>query len=308
MGCNDIDLSGCNSASLFLDSGAFSLGQAQKKRGVDSEKFNRSRTLRQYLDDYIEFIHANESHIDFYVNVDIIGSPKYSRRNYKYLRKAGLNPMPVFHTGDSLRNIELHINEGCTFIGLGGLVGRNNDDGHLTWLHSVFEFMRQYPKVKIHGFGITSWEHMHNFPWWSVDSTTWIRAAIYGEISIPRKVRGKYCFTVPPKRISVSHRANFSAGKQHIESLSKYEKDYVLEWLHYIKIPLGTMSEEYEEKQIKDLFGIVKVSKGVPDKIGILNDQATRAKANLIYWHNFIKAHDGRDYYRPKRKRKDLLT
>src|SRR5574337_698161 len=41
------------------------------------------------------------------------------------------------------------------------------------------------PKLKVHGFGLTSLPLMKRYPWFSVDSSTWVQWSANGMILIP---------------------------------------------------------------------------------------------------------------------------
>jgi hypothetical protein len=53
-----------------------------------------------------------------------------------------------------------------------------------TWLDRVFDkFLTNpdgTPKVKVHGFGLTTPDLLFRYPWYSVDSGTWWRVSRYG--------------------------------------------------------------------------------------------------------------------------------
>tara|TARA_R110001632_G_scaffold229939_3_gene366848 strand:- start:562 stop:1371 length:810 start_codon:yes stop_codon:yes gene_type:complete len=148
-----------NTDNFILDSGAFS-----------------AYTLNKVIDiqEYIDFIKNNE--IKQYANLDDIGNPKQTAKNYEIMLKAGLKPKPVFHTGESLEYLEPLLN--TDYIALGGMVKATNLE---EWLDKVFNFIyKRNPKIKIHGFGMTNLKLVQKYPWFSVDSTSWLAPVAFG--------------------------------------------------------------------------------------------------------------------------------
>ena len=161
--------------TFFLDSGAYSAW---------------SRGTQIDLDEYIAFIKANIEVIEVYACLDCIpGVPgknasnqerneaaELTWKNYLYMKSEGLDPLPVYHYGEDAEFLERMLAYGCPYIGIGGLVGIPSDKRRL-WLDRVFTRItddKGMPIVKTHGFGMTSVPLIFRYPWYSVDSTTWI--------------------------------------------------------------------------------------------------------------------------------------
>lgn len=239
--------------SHFLDSGAFTLwttsAQYAKENKTDRWAFYYTDEFWQYCDDYADFIKKYSYGIDLYANVDVIPNPKLTYRNQKYLEDCHeLTPVPVVHYTTDLKWLRRYIDEGYKIIGLGGLVGSTSEDSCKAWIDAAFEIVcntpDRLPKVKIHGFGVTTYTLMTRYPWWSVDSTTWTKIGAYGGIFIPHKRGGKFVFNVPPYLMKVSNDApDRKLQGKHVLTISPLEKKIVQEWLDFIGIPLGKYSK-----------------------------------------------------------------
>ncbi len=138
---------------LFLDSGAFTAWT----KGVDIP-----------IEEYCEFV--KEADCDFYSVLDVIGDDKATFENQKKMEELGTTPVPCFHYGDDWKYLE-HYCEKYDFISLGGMVGKSTKDLQ-PWLDKIF---RDYPNQKFHGFGMTREKLMERYPWYSVDSSSWIK-------------------------------------------------------------------------------------------------------------------------------------
>jgi len=150
--------------SIFLDSGAFSFMQ-QKKKGLTTLE------VKDYMDAYIAFIKENEEFIEVYACLDVIGDPVKSYENQQYMMSKGLNPIPVYHLIDrDVKWCARLINE-FDYVAIGGMagVGLSKRDA-INQLDGIFDIVcdtkDRLPRVKVHGFGMTSLDLMVRYPWY----------------------------------------------------------------------------------------------------------------------------------------------
>lgn len=255
----------------FLDSGAFSLRNKAMQGHLDMKTFYDSEMFWNYIDAYAKFIKKYKLAIHYYANLDVIGNPNLSWRNQQYLeQKHGLSPVPVIHFGDSMDWIKFYLDKGYNFIGLGGLVGSVHSRSS-KWLDKCFDLIcdtpDRMPKVRVHGFGVSSINWLLRYPWWSIDSTTWIRVAGLGQIYVPKKRNGSFDFRVRANVIPISDENPAKKnGGGHFESFTKAEKTLILDWLNYIGVPLGDAITT-----------------------GVRNNRVWRTKANLFFFENMVK-------------------
>lgn len=145
---------------LILDSGAFSA---------------MTRNINIDLDEYIEYIRINERYITTYANLDVIGNAQASNDNQEYMERAGLNPLPTFHYGSDYDHLVNMVRK-YDHIGLGGLVPiiheKNKVANHLSSCWRII--LDNNPKCKVHGWGLASQWALTKYPFYSVDSTTWL--------------------------------------------------------------------------------------------------------------------------------------
>lgn len=232
----------------FLDSGAYSAWS----RGASID-----------LDEYCAFIKANIEHITVYSNLDCIpgqkGKPPTAKEkeeaaarswdNFLYMRNEGLSPLPVYHVGESTSWLHKMLDYGCDYIGLGGLVG-TPAPVRRRWLDSVFSMITDQhgaPMVKTHGFGVTSMPLMFRYPWYSVDSTSWIRVAASGCIYLPHSENGSFQFNRTPSIISVSNRNALGQreSSKNYSNLHRYQQELVLKWLDMCGVSLADCQNDY---------------------------------------------------------------
>ena len=160
---------GDKTPTIFIDSGAFSAAT----QGVEIN-----------MNEYCDFLKQFESMLTLYANLDVIGDPVKTYENQKTMEAAGLKPLPVFHTGESLDWLKRYIAEGYDYIALGGMVGYARDRKSLiTWMSACFnEAAKSKHKINFHGFGMTNWDLMRAYPWKSVDSSSWCSGFRYGQV------------------------------------------------------------------------------------------------------------------------------
>lgn len=276
---------------LFLDSGSFSLQREAekhaKKEGGSVWDYYESPEFEKYLINYAEMVCIVGKGIYCYANVDVIGNPELTWKNQKRLEKLGASPIPIVHCGTDMKWLDRYLSK-YEFIALGGMVpflsfkygkGGGRKKKLVSWLDDAFNRIcggpNRKPRARVHGFGVTTWEMLINYPWFSVDSTSWVKFAAYGWLVFPKFVPGRkphFSFDRPPFVYGVTYRAGVRAHK-HIGSFSPNEKHNLTEWLKYINMPLGKNGE-----------------KGEVVEPGITNDADILALANMVYFQELIQS------------------
>jgi hypothetical protein len=107
-------------------------------------------------------------------------------KNYRRMKKEGIDAMPVVHNGEDRSWIDRYAEAGATWIGLASGSRAFPDYARRVWLRGAFARLSRYPGVRGHGFSETRLEIMSEFPWYSVDSATWLRCAVNGQAFAPR--------------------------------------------------------------------------------------------------------------------------
>lgn len=153
-------------APYFLDSGAFSA---------------LTRGLTIDIGRYCSYIEENINRINPYASLDVIGDWRGSARNYDLMRKRCLEPVPTFHQGSPITELERLIKE-VDYIALGGMVGSPRDKVKV-WLDSCWNVIRKHWPKKVHSFGNTSPRVLLRYPWYSADSSSAIITAGLGCIA-----------------------------------------------------------------------------------------------------------------------------
>lgn len=157
---------------VFLDSGAFS-----------AFSLGISVDIGQFCD----YCHENADFIDQVSVLDAIGDYKGTFHNQREMEKRGVMALPCYHYGEPY-DVGLHYADNYEYITLGGLVPISTQQ-MIMWLDEIFERVLTRPdgqmKCKVHGFGVTSLPVMLRYPWFSVDSSTWVQWGAFGSILLP---------------------------------------------------------------------------------------------------------------------------
>ncbi|MDN3056866.1 hypothetical protein PH213_20390 [Streptomyces sp. SRF1] len=153
-------------AQVFGDSGAHSA---------------RTLGITLTIQDYAQWCHQYDDRLTLYANLDVIGAPEATWRNQKELEARGLEPIPVFHTGEPWTYLKRYLDEGYTYIALGKLLGNPVPDV-LAWLDKVFKIANG--RAVFHGFGLTVDRALREFPFYSVDSSTWGSGFRFGLVKL----------------------------------------------------------------------------------------------------------------------------
>lgn len=163
---------------LFMDSGAFSAAVQGGSISVDE--------YGAFLLEILE----NESFVEVYSNLDVIGNHAATIANQERLEGLGLSPLPVFHFGGRFEDLEAYC-ERYPYVALGGMVPVSSTDLLLRWCDRCFLIAAKHGAV-FHGFGCTRWKILAALPWYSVDSTSWAQGYRYGSCPVFDERKGRF--------------------------------------------------------------------------------------------------------------------
>ena len=240
---------------VFLDSGAFSAFTKGVKVDIPA---------------YCDYIKRNEDIVEKVDGIlcasvlDGIGDPLLTYQNQFIMESLGVKPLPCFHYGEDERYLKHYI-ANYDYITIGGMVPISTPQ-LIHWLDRLWEEhlcdKSGRPRCRVHGFGLTSLPLMKRYPWFSVDSSTWVQWSANGMLLVPgvgqvnvssksssRKIEGQHLNTyTPPQRAAII---------KHIESLGfepdRLADEYVSRWAFnaWSFQHEGTLStlETFERKQ-----------------------------------------------------------
>lgn len=196
-----VDKIRADGVKVFLDSGAFSA-------------YTQNVTID--IGAFCDYCHRNADIIEVVSVLDAIGDCDGTWRNQRGMEERGVRPLPCFHYGEPTEVLEYYV-ANYEYITIGGMVPISTPQ-LLIWLDRIWE---EYltnpdgtPKLKVHGFGLTSLLLMFRYPWYSVDSSTWVQWAANGMILIPGKAG----------QVDVSNKSSRRKQRgQHLDSVSPIE-------------------------------------------------------------------------------------
>lgn len=276
--------------SIFLDSGAFSSFTHNEEVDIDA---------------YISFIEKYKSYIDMYANLDVIGDVEATWKNQQYMESKGLHPMPCFHLHEDMEYLHMYCKK-YPYIAMGGLVGSTKETT-VPWLDRCWDIIcdteDRTPMCKVHGFGVTSLYLLFRYPWYSVDSSSWLAAGRFGSVLVPKN----FDYTKDPWKVSVSTRSpdQKDDNSWHFLSMSPLEQSVVLKYFDSIGFSLGKSEFRYvdphyvlqknehwcKDPQVK-IYDSYKEGDLIVETIvedGLCNNHISRDHANFLYYRNLEK-------------------
>lgn len=246
-------------AKVFLDSGAFTA--FTKGVEVNLEDYCK------YVVDNQDLIIQDDGQLCFSV-LDAIGDAQATYDNQIRMERLGARPLPCYHYGEDPRWLEWYIHN-YPYVTIGGMVPISKQE-LIPWLDRLWSTILTdgagNPKCKIHAFGITTMDIFHRYPWYSVDSATWVNSAGFGMIQIPFlgafpvsehspevKNAGRHLDNLPPpQRDSV---LRLIAGRGYtVERLSSvYASRWAFNIKHFANLGASHNVHRFESLQM-DLF------------------------------------------------------
>lgn len=245
-----VDVMRQQGAKVFLDSGAFSAHSLGVSINIDA--------YCDYIIRNKDILRVEDSSVMASV-LDGIGDPLKTWNNQLYMESKGAKPLPCFHFGEDTRYLDWYV-ERYDYITIGGLVGRAQKDQQV-WLDRMWnDHMMDgsgNARLKVHAFGMTAPELMKRYPWFSVDSSSWIQAAAFGSV-----------FTSEYGPVSVSSESpSRQTQGRHLTTLSSPERIAVEKMLEGKGFNYERLSTIYESRASYNCLGYMELNNLVNEHI-----------------------------------------
>jgi len=177
-------MNGYEPKRLTIDSGAFSVWSNGGHVNIDSYA-EFCLNLKQILPSTIELAIVNLDVLPGQWGFvpsqkDIDESAEKGWQNMLYLEEKGLKVIHVFHQHENFELLD-RIKNHSDYIGISPANDVSNAE-KLKWMNKVFSQIKN--TVKTHGFAVTSHNQIYQYPYFSVDSSTWTCPARFGRIPI----------------------------------------------------------------------------------------------------------------------------
>jgi hypothetical protein len=252
--------------SLIVDSGAFSAWVHKESIDVRS---------------YIYLIKRIQKKIVGYFNLDVIGDPEKTYANQLAMEAEGLKPIPVYHAGSDITWLKKYA-DAHDYIAIGALAKTSTEKRHRQ-LNRIFREISDeqgLPSVKLHGFAISSIATMIEYPWYSVDSTSWVMASRFGKIFLPPWKNDAWDYTKAPHHIIVST-TNPKQSKfgEHINTITGLLREQFFQYIKERGAPFGKSTFIDE--------GGKKVE--IIEEPGVSNYFVWRDRVNIAYFKDLEK-------------------
>jgi hypothetical protein len=176
---------------VMMDSSAASFHGLARKRNVGKHSRDDIDKLRDsVVSEYVGYVKRHRKEWDWYVTFDYDHDADICWNMQKHLEHKGIHPVPVYHSGQDTEWFERYCREGYKLIGIGGTVQRRGYTQTRMVFDRIFDLAAKHG-VELHGFGITSLSLMLMYPWYSVDSASWVKIAAYGSVLHVDEERGE---------------------------------------------------------------------------------------------------------------------
>lgn len=210
---------------FILDSGAFTYMKSNYKK----EKPN----WNIYIDEYAQYIVRNNIWRYMELDIDnIVGYDKVLEFRKTLESKTNRPCIPVWHTSRGYDQYKRMCDE-YDYIAIGGVAsGMQNikdtsrDNKQIEMLSGLVNYAHKN-NTKVHGLGFTTVQYLPQIHFDSVDSTSWLRASIYGALM--------YFDGSTIKRIEKKYRGEHLAGELTRKQLQEFNFKQWLKFAHYAK-------------------------------------------------------------------------
>jgi len=232
---------------VFLDCGAWSA-------------FNRKVVID--IGTYLDYIKSHRDYFTVAASLDVIPTNNVNKSaedsfdNYICLKKHIGNEFPLvptYHKGEPLDYLKkLLCYPDVDYIGIGGMLGYKDTakNRRELFLDLVFDIIqKEHPDIKVHLFGLTDLSLLGKYPIYSADSTTWSRAASYGEI------------LTDFGRILISDKSYYTGSVSRFMSVNNFNEEQLFKMKGYVNNYGFTIEELQSSVEKRQMFNIVYMKK-----------------------------------------------
>lgn len=228
---------------IFLDSGAFS----SFTQGIDVD-----------IDAYCAYCKEHAEWIEVASVLDAIGDADGTWRNQKYIESQGINVLPCYHYGEPEEVLAYYV-EHYEYITIGGMVPISTPQLRI-WLDRIWGKWMTHkdgtPKLKVHGFGLTSIPLMARYPWYSVDSSSWVQLGGIGNVFFPKW-----------GMMSVSELApQLKETNKHIDNLPPEHRDVLYGIIEDLGFDIERMRKEHLTRKCFNMVTYSMMSETATDR------------------------------------------
>jgi hypothetical protein len=169
---------------ILMDSGVIGYRSHKKYLIRLGKPITKLPTEDEFVELYVAYVKANEKDWDGYFTIDLETEDSKIYERYKRLRAMGIKPMPVYQGDGHTDFLKRYSDEGADWIGIPyhrseNLITYPDGRSLRQYLDAVFDAAAKL-NLKLHGLGLSAAWLMLEYPWFSVDSSSWSRAAGYG--------------------------------------------------------------------------------------------------------------------------------
>ena len=172
------------------------------------------------------------------------------------MERQGLKPLPVWHVVEPDKYLSMAME--YDYFAVGGM-SLDSSVARRQRFNYVFskictEKTDFFPSHKIHGFGLSSPDLLIAYPWYSVDSSSWVQYGRYGIVLVPRRMNGKFRYDLPPYSMAISSRSKAIGDVKHFRNYSTMERDWITAYCNELGFPIGrTLFKQVEPGYILKL-------------------------------------------------------
>lgn len=239
---------------VFLDSGAFSAWSKGKEISLEA---------------YMRFIDEHKELVEVYCNLDVIGDDEATWRNQEIMEKEGYSPLPVFHLEEAIKQ-NFHYLHRCLeypYFCLGGMAKGYTTNQRQFFMDRCWKIICDpdgWPKAKVHGLGMAAPRLMIRYPWYSVDTTSWVMYGRYGIVLVPYQLKD---YTVEPWPVFFSERSpsKKQVDGKHITAYSENEQARILEYIDEQGYSVEELSEDWTKRDELNLIYYLELEMAQPE-------------------------------------------
>jgi hypothetical protein len=225
---------------------------------------------------------------------DVEASAQETWNNFMYMVDKGINPcklISVFHQNEGFQWLKKLVEfdeqlkkqgrkEGL-YIGISPANDRTSAQ-RILWLEQCMPYVTNSDgsaKIRFHGFGATSTQFMHRYPWFSIDSTSWLRCGSFGALKIPQ-FQLKYPHYDSNLQVAMTQRSGES--EKHFNGLSKNEQEQIVKYIEENNFKLEDVQSDGKQGVIARQTINLKCWKKLEAELNTMDNRWVKSQGSFV--------------------------
>jgi len=116
----------------------------------------------------------------------------------------------------------------------------------------------------VHGFGLSALRLVLRYPWYSIDSTTWVMTGRMGAVFVPKTKEDVYIYDIDPWKVDISEKSSSKKKEgQHFDTFTSMEQKIFEKYFKIKGYISKELSNDYKKRDELNIIYFLDLEKSI---------------------------------------------